>query len=696
LSFFFPLSIVIALGAFGTIAFSFFRDRGAPGHLSFSFGILLLAIQCLAAGMISHTRTEAVASAWCHWSQLAQAFLPSVWLFFSLKFSRGNHEVYLRKWLFALAVAVLVPLGSVFFLQDSLFGAVRAVASGWEFEIGLGGFLLYTVVLLFCALALMNLERTVRAAVGTMRWRIKFVIIAVAILLTAKLYTSAQVLLTSQHSVYLDLVNAAALLIASPLLIVGTLRAGSFQVKVYPSERVLQFSVAGILVGGYLIVIGLASKFFARSTVPELQGLQALILLLSIAGIALLLLSERARDRFKRFISRNFRRPFYDYRAAWLSFTDKAASTFDPQSFSQSVVSYISETLHVLSVSLWLFDDEASNIRLAYSTGFPNADNPHTESLLPHLPALVQHLSAHPYPFDVDRTDEPWAPALAHLFADQFTEAGNRVCVPLLARNRLLGLITLGDRVHAIPLATEEFELLKCIGDQVASTLLNIQLSNRLVQAKEMEAFQTIAAFFVHDLKNTASTLNLTLQNLPRHWENEQFRSDALRAISKSVGHIHDLIGRLTLFRQKLELHPQPTDLNKLLQSCIASFPPDLPVDTEFSALPPIRADATQLEKVFTNLILNAREALRDHGAIHVQTRAENGWTVITVSDNGCGMTPEFVNRCLFRPFQTTKKGGIGIGMFQTKAIVDAHRGRIEVDSQLGRGTTFRILLPAS
>jgi putative PEP-CTERM system histidine kinase len=687
---------VIALGALGTVAFSIFRDRGAPGHLSFTLGIVLLAFQCLAGGLISHTESATMADSWRHWSLLAQSLLPSVWLFFSLKFSRGNHDVYLRKWLVALAAALIIPVGSVFFLDDSLFREVRRAASGWEFEIGFGGFILYTSFLFFCALALMNLERTVRAAVGTMRWRIKFIIIGVAILLTAKLYTSVQVLLSSFHSAYLDLVNAAALLIASPLLIVGTLRSGSFQVKVYPSEKVLQFSVAGLLVGGYLIVLGLASKYFSGSSIPELQGLRALLLLLSIAGIALLLLSERARDGFKRFISRNFRRPFYDYRTTWLSFTDKAASTLDPQSFAQSVVPWISETLHVLSVSMWLYDDESLGIRLAYSTGFPNADVPQSDTLLPHLPALVQHLISNQHPFDVDKSVEPWAPALKRLYADQFTAAGNRVCVPLLARGRLLGMITLGDRVHAIPLAAEEFDLLKCIGDQVASTLLNIQLSRQLVQAKEMEAFQTIAAFFVHDLKNTASTLNLTLQNLPRHWENEQFRSDALRAISKSVGHIHDLIGRLTLFRQKLELHPQPTDINKVLRGCIATFPADLHVDTEFSALSPVRADSGQLEKVFTNLLLNARESLRDEGTIQVQTREQNGWTVVSVSDNGCGMTPEFVNRCLFRPFQTTKKGGIGIGMFQTKAIIDAHRGRIEVESEPGRGTTFRVLLPST
>ena len=81
-------------------------------------------------------------------------------------------------------------------------------------------------------------------------------------------------------------------------------------------------------------------------------------------------------------------------------------------------------------------------------------------------------------------------------------------------------------------------------------------------------------------------------------------------------------------------------------------------------------------------------------GAIHVETGSRNGWASLSVTDNGCGMSPEFLARSLFRPFQTTKKKGIGIGMFLSRMIVDAHKGKIEVASRLGKGTTFRILLP--
>jgi signal transduction histidine kinase len=92
--------------------------------------------------------------------------------------------------------------------------------------------------------------------------------------------------------------------------------------------------------------------------------------------------------------------------------------------------------------------------------------------------------------------------------------------------------------------------------------------------------------------------------------------------------------------------------------------------------------------------MLNAREAIGLDGRIQVGTHRRDGWAVLDITDNGCGMSPEFVQESLFRPFQTTKKNGIGIGMFHCRLIVEAHRGRIEVESVPGKGTTFHVLLP--
>jgi putative PEP-CTERM system histidine kinase len=266
----------------------------------------------------------------------------------------------------------------------------------------------------------------------------------------------------------------------------------------------------------------------------------------------------------------------------------------------------------------------------------------------------------------------------------------------MLSGGQLLGIVILGDRVNGERFWPQDFDLLKIISEQAAASLLNIQLSQKLLQAKQVEAFQTMSAFFVHDLKNTASTLSLMLQNLPIHFNNPDFREDAFRGISRTVSHINNLINRLSLLRQDIALQSVEVDLNDLVTSALKRVESVIPIELskDLRPLPRIRVDPAQIENVVTNLVLNAQDAVLPQGRIRVETSRQNGCIVLSVSDNGRGMSPEFVQNSLFRPFQSTKQKGIGIGMFQCKTIVEAHSGRIEVDSEVGKGTVFRVLLP--
>jgi putative PEP-CTERM system histidine kinase len=309
---------------------------------------------------------------------------------------------------------------------------------------------------------------------------------------------------------------------------------------------------------------------------------------------------------------------------------------------------------------------------------------------------VMRALEDHPDPVDIDTAIEPWAEVLRRCHPDEFRKGGHRVCVPLLGGGQLLGVLILGDRVGGMPFSWQDFDLLKCVSDSVAADLLNIQLSQKLLQAGQLEAFQTMSAFFVHDLKNTASTLNLMLKNLPVHFDDPAFRADALRGIGKTVAHINRLIERLGQLRSGLQVKLAGTDLNELVLQVLAGLGSDsnIRVVKSLQPLPEILLDAEQLRKVVTNLVFNAREAVAADGELRIATSQSDGWAVLTVADNGCGMSPEFLNRSLFRAFQTTKKSGLGIGLFQSKIIVEAHQGKIQVASQPGEGTTFQIFLP--
>jgi putative PEP-CTERM system histidine kinase len=378
-----------------------------------------------------------------------------------------------------------------------------------------------------------------------------------------------------------------------------------------------------------------------------------------------------------------------------MSFTEQTSSLSNETELCRQVAKLASETFQVLSLTIWLIDE---NQRLVFgastSLAGKESNNPvHDEG---RIAALIEGMREHAQPVNIDESDADWVETLKSCNPDFFHRGGNRICMPLVAQNEVLGFISLGDRVNALPFSTEENDLLKCVGDQVAASLLSLRLSRKLLRAKELEALQTMSAFFVHDLKNTAHSLSLLLQNLTAHFHDPAFREDARRAVSNSVSHLNEVIGRLSLLRQNLELHLSEVNLSAVVDAAIENIhlPPNEPLQKRLHPAALVLADPEQIRKVVVNLILNAREAAGTDRRIEVATDVQQRWAVLSVRDYGCGMSPEFIAKFLFRPFQTTKKTGLGIGMFHSKAIIEAHRGKIEIESELQKGTTVRIFLP--
>jgi signal transduction histidine kinase len=178
--------------------------------------------------------------------------------------------------------------------------------------------------------------------------------------------------------------------------------------------------------------------------------------------------------------------------------------------------------------------------------------------------------------------------------------------------------------------------------------------------------------------------------------DNPEFREDAMRTIAQSVSKINVMSNRLSLLSHKLELVFKEIDLNALVEETIAEIKSTVrvPITQDLGILPPLSIDREQVHKVIDNLLINANDALGPDGRIRVATNCKDNWAEIAVHDNGCGISREFIEKSLFRPFQTTKKQGMGIGLYHCKTIVEAHGGRIEVESEEGKGTIFRVLLP--
>jgi putative PEP-CTERM system histidine kinase len=366
------------------------------------------------------------------------------------------------------------------------------------------------------------------------------------------------------------------------------------------------------------------------------------------------------------------------------------SNAFGQSATCAAAAKLMSETFNVLSVSIWLLEED--RLALAASTSRSASEANAVLDAPQRNFGVIRTLTK---PFDLEKAKGEHAERLRQISLSQFRTGGNRVCVPLRAGSRCMGMAILADRVGGIPYTVEELDLLKCVGDQIAVGLLNLRLTDEITRGKELEAFQAMSAFFVHDLKNAASTLSLTLKNLPVHFDDPAFRQDVLRGMGETAERINQLISRLTALR-RLELNFAEVDLNSIIDDAVKGLngTANVKVVRDLRLHPKVKLDRDQFASVISNLLVNAREAVGPGGEVRIETAQDDEWAIISVADNGCGMTPAFMKSSLFRPFQTTKKKGLGIGMFQSKMIVEAHRGRILVESEPAVGTTFRIMLP--
>lgn len=634
------------------------------------------------------------AAAWQSWRLAALAAVPGAWLVFSLTFARDPAPHRQVLWRGTLAASCLVPTGLAASQRDTLATAfLPRGAEGDAFtEIGTGAVLLLTFVLAASLASALSLERTHRATHGIARWRSKFLVVGAACALGGLFYLASQALLFHAIGERASEITAAGELLATILIARSLVRLGPAQPVIHPSGPLLAGTVTLGLAGAYFVAVGLLARAASLLGGDTAFTLKSLLVVAAVSAGALLLQSDRLRDGLRRSVSLHLSRPLHDHRLLWRRFNATTNRCTTPTTLASAVAQLISDELQALSVSIWLADETSARLHQLTSTGDPNA----TEPTAAESEAVRHHFRQNPSTAECEQPDAPWAIALRRWQRNAFQHGGPRLAAPLRRGTLIDGVIVVGDRVGATAWTHEELDLLSDLAEQTAAAVERLRLAERNSRHRQWEAFQTMATFFVHDLKNATASLSLLLQNLPVHFDDPAFRADARRDIATTAQHLDRLIDRLSSLREGGTLQTQPADLGSLVQQTLATLP--LPAGVTLSldcpATPAVALDRDLFAKVITNLVLNAVDAVAAHGHIEVRTVTQEDQVMLIVRDDGCGMSPAFQRDALFRPFRTTKRRGLGIGMFQSRMIVEAHGGSIAVESAPGHGTTFSILLP--
>ena len=204
----------------------------------------------------------------------------------------------------------------------------------------------------------------------------------------------------------------------------------------------------------------------------------------------------------------------------------------------------------------------------------------------------------------------------------------------------------------------------------------------------------------IHDIRNLESRLSLLLSNMEEHYDDPNFKRSATDLLQSTVQKLEG-IARSWSSHGESVLIKVPLELNDLVQEVLRTCRPrgrvSAPrVNASFAEVPGVWGDPYYLRDAIQSVVQNAQEAAASSVSVRtvLEKRGARNFAVVEVEDDGPGMSAEFVRRRLFRPFQTTRPGGVGLGLYTARRILRHHRGDVEVRNAEGEGTCVRLLLP--
>ena len=265
---------------------------------------------------------------------------------------------------------------------------------------------------------------------------------------------------------------------------------------------------------------------------------------------------------------------------------------------------------------------------------------------------------------------------------------------------RLLFLVVVGFLTHRLAAASRQERLrYQAAAEELAAANRSLQAAEAAVgRSQRLAALGQLSAGLAHELRNPLGTIRASAEMLKRSIPaGNEIAGEMVEFIASEVDRTNSLITRFLDFARPLHLRVQTAELNEVLDRAVARLERDgrdVAIYKNYSPdIQPFPLDAELMERVFYNLLLNAAQASRPGGAITIKTRSVDGSVEIAVIDRGSGIDPKH-RESIFNPFFTTKPDGVGLGLAIVTKIVDQHGGKMTVESELGKGSVFRMSLP--
>ncbi|MFH1625918.1 MAG: ATP-binding protein, partial [Pseudomonadota bacterium] len=416
----------------------------------------------------------------------------------------------------------------------------------------------------------------------------------------------------------------------------------------------------------------------------------------------------RVKPQAEKTIEQILFRGKYDYKDRLRELSKAMISIVEREPLLAKLMNGTTETMGVESASILLLDQEKGIYCLQSSMGLDEvdeekfglmSDDPLVRWLRDRRKAIVGE--------ELERiSHRRGIPAIIGRLHDMESE----VCIPLITRQKLIGLFNMGKKMNGTMFSHEDLDLLETLGNQAAIAVENARLYEdlkkseaRMRRADRLAALGTLTAGLAHEIRNPLVAIKTFTQLLPERFDDAEFRDHFLKVTSGEVDRICSLVNELLEFSRPSEPNLAEEDINDVAEKMLLLIENEakkktIKMSREYGKdMPPVMIDKEQIKQVLLNLLLNAVDATPENGTISLETRLlrndYSDYVQMEVRDTGTGIPKDDLEH-IFTPFFTTKHGGSGLGLPVSYRIVQEHRGYIEVESTVGEGSSFYVILP--
>ena len=550
-------------------------------------------------------------------------------------------------------------------------------------------------LVLFSSLALpvfglLLVEQLFRNLPEDSRWNAKPLCLGLAGVFLFDLYLYSQaVLFNAPDGDALSIRGAVHALIV-PLLLLSTTRQTDWISKIRISRKAAFHSATLLFAGLYLIFIS-GVGYYVRYFGGEWgRALQLGLVFCALVMLVILALSGTVRARLRVFLGKHLFRYRYDYREEWLRFTQTLSAKSSPQEMGQQVIHGLADMLESPAGGLWTksWGEPAFSQTARWNMAQTLEKEDASSALCQFLTRSGWVINLEEYRSYPRRYGQLTLPTWLQNLAQAW------LIVPLTVGDELIGFVVLSSARARMDVNWEVNDLLKTAARQAASFLAQMQATETLLEVRKFDAFNRMSAFVVHDLKNIVTQLSLMLKNAKRLHDNPEFQQDMLLTVENSLDRMRQLMLQLRGGATPAGM-AVGVDLAGVVQRIESvSQGRGRALDVQLIERVITRGHEERLERVIGHVVQNALDATDPSGRVWLKLDRVGGQVQIEVGDTGKGMSAEFVRDRLFKPFQTTKPAGMGIGAYESFQYVQELGGKIDVDSELGKGTVVTIRLP--